>query len=273
MPPLICFSPNVIDHTFPKSNRELERTQTTLSSLTSSAQNDQCVILLTQALVDFILELEWTFCWEVMKRYPSAETIYRLLAELGLQPHGVIRIDVSRITDFHPHPLPKDTEANAFSLTWSRELGRLWKIHSEKLAHGRHCVGVACTLAFSGEGKGSYENPDKLPVFPLIGPQEIGALEDCFEWDLPSGIHKQRVSFDEARKRLPVLGGNVSEPKGSSHYQVRFAGARTWPLDRNIDPVPDDFLRELVPITGQPLEVIKYVLLNGDWPARVFRLR
>jgi hypothetical protein len=272
MPPLICFSPNVIDHTFPRSNQELEIVQQTLSSITSATQKEECVILLTQALVDFISELEWSFCWEVISRYPKVETVYRLLAELGLQQHGVLRINVAHVVEFGLHPLPKEIEPNAFSQTWSEELGRLWQLHSDRCNPGKSFIGVACTFAFGGQDKGTYDNPDNLPTFPLLGPGEIGVLEDSFEWDLPAGMHNRKVSFDDARKRISLLGGSVSKPKGSSHYQVRFAGARTWPLDHNIDPVPEDFLKELIPITGQELSVIKYVLLHGDWPKKILRL-
>jgi hypothetical protein len=273
MPPLICFSPNVIDQTFPRSNEELEMVQKTLSSLTSSAQDERCVILLTQALADFIIELEWNFCWDVVSRFPKVEIIYRLLAELGLQQHGVLRVDVANVNDFHNHPIAKQIEPTSFTMTWAQELGRLWKLHSARSSQGRFFIGVACTFAFSGEKKGTYENPEKLPVFPLLAPEELGILEDCFEWDLPAGMHNRTVRFEDARSRISLLGGRVFKPSGSSHYQVRFSGARTWPLDFNIDPIPDRFLKELVPITGQKLEMIKYVLLNGHWPKRIFRLR
>src|SRR5260370_25079949 len=106
MPPLVCFSANVIDHSLPRSNRDLDLVQKTLSSLTLAAEREECVILLTDALANFILGLEWTFCWEVIAKYPKVEIIYRLLAELGVQQHGVMRVNVEKISASHPHPLP-----------------------------------------------------------------------------------------------------------------------------------------------------------------------
>lgn len=272
MPPLICPSPNIVDHTFPRSNNELRLVQKALLKLTVIAEEEKCLILLTRVLSDFIVSLDQTFCWEVIERYPDVQIIYRVLAELGLQQHGVKRVDVSELQLVHTHPLPAGVESNAFSLRWTEELGRLWTLHSKNCAIGRYFIGIACTLAFAGQPKGNYENPDNLPTFPLVGPDETGNLDDSLKWDVPAGIGERKVSFKDAHNRIALLGGTVHKPTGSSHYQVRFEGARTWPLDVNIDPIPERFLKQLEPITGQKLEVIKYVLLNGVWPRRVPRI-
>ena len=65
----------------------------------------------------------------------------------------------------------------------------------------------------------------------------------------------------------------VENPTRGSHYKVRFPGRRSWVLDRNEDPLKDTFIKELVPITGYPFEVIKSALLYGDLPARTLRLQ
>jgi len=272
MAPLICPSPNVIDQTFPRSNEELELVTRALSGLILMAESEQCVILLTRVLSEFIIALDQTFCWEVIAQYPGVEFIYRTLAQLGLQQHGVHRVDVSLVQPTHAHPLPEGIESNEFSLKWADELGRLYTLHSESCSAGAFFIGIACTLAFAGEPKGSYANPDRLPVLPLVGPGEVSTLDDAFKWDIPPGFHTRKVSFRTALHRINLLGGLVTRPTGSSHYQVRFQGARTWPLDCNIDPVPDRFLKQLEPITRQEIDVIKYVLLNAEWPRRVLRL-
>jgi hypothetical protein len=272
MPPLICPSPNIVDHSFPRSNQELRLVQKALLKLTVIAEEEKCLILLTSVLSEFILNLDQTFCWEVIARYPGVQIIYRVLAELGLQQHGVQRVDVSAIPLVHCHPLPAGVESNAFSLKWSEELGRLFTLHSKNCSAGKFFIGVACTLAFAGEQKGTYENAANLPTFPLVAPDEVVDLDDSWEWDIPAGMHGRHVRFDDAYKHIVLLGGTVHKPTGSSHYQVRFEGARTWALDVNIDPIPDHFLKQLEPITRQKLEVIKYVLLDGRWPSRVPRI-
>jgi hypothetical protein len=272
MPPLISPSPNIIDHTFPRSNQELRLVQSALLKLTVIAEEEKCLILLTSVLSDFILNLDQTFCWEVIPRYPEVQIIYAVLAELGLQQHGVKRVDVAAIQLVHTHPLPAGIESNTFSLKWAEELGRLYTLHSTRCSPGKFFIAIACTSAFAGEQKGEYENTGNLPAFPLVGPDEIDDLEDSLEWDIPAGTREHRVSFKDAYNRIVLLGGIVQKPTGSSHYQVRFEGARTWPLDVNIDPIPDRFLKQLEPITRQKLAVIKYVLLNGKWPRRVPRI-
>lgn len=243
--------------------------QNALLKLTNLAEEEKCLILLTRVLSEFILNLEQAFCWEVVARYPEVQVIYRVLAELGLQQHGVRRVDVAVVKLVHTHPLPSGIESNTFSLKWAEEVGRLYTLHSERCSAGNFFIGVACTSAFAGEQKGSYENADDLPTFPLVGPSEVDDLDDSLEWDIPADTRNRKVSFNDAYKRIAFLGGTVHSPTGSSHYQVRFAGARTWPLDANIDPIPDRFLKQLEPITGQKLQVVKYVLLNGGWPKRV----
>ena len=123
------------------------------------------------------------------------------------------------------------------------------------------CCGVYFRFAL-----GKYANPEGLPCFPLIGPEGVGTLADSVEWDIPDGVSRMSISFDNAKNRIRLLGGKVNKPKGSSHYEVEFKGGRTWPLDVNYPEVPERYLKELIPITGQELDVIKYVLLYGKWP-------
>jgi hypothetical protein len=272
MPPLVCPSPNVVDQTFPRSNEELRLVQRALARLVLTAEEEECVILLTGALSDFIINLDQTFCWEVISRYPEVHIIYRVLAQLGLQQHGVRRVNVSAIKLVDKHPLPAGIEPNEFSTKWADELGRLYILHANGCSPGNFFIGVACTLAFAGENLGNYDNPTGLPALPLVGPNEVHHLDDEFEWDIPAGIHDRKVSFGDAYHHIRLLGGEVHTPTGSSHYQVRFKGARIWPLDVNLDPIPDPFLKQLEPITGQDIDVIKYVLLNGRFPKRVSRL-
>lgn len=234
--------------------------------------SENCVILLTQVLATFIIGLQENFCWEKMKTFPDLQIVYRALAEIGLQQHGVQQVNVSSVLNYAPHPIPTGLNVSDFAGQWSDELGRLLEIHSDCCARGRFFIGIACTLAFGGKTKGQYICPNGAQVFPLLGPSELESLENSMEWNVHDDIRRKSVSFDSARKHVGLLGGVVHKPTGSSHYQVRFAGQRTWTLDKNVDPLPDRFLRELREITGHDVSVVRYVLINGSWPDQISRI-
>ncbi len=273
MPPLLCPSPDVIDQTFPRSIDELRLLRKTLAEITDLIQLEKCRLILTDPIRDFIVGLESNFDWTQMGTYPELQVIYYLLGQLGLQQHGVQVVDVTYITEYSPHPLPSDCVACNAGADWSDELGRLLVVHSTRSTAGKFFIGVACTLAFAGKPLGKYDNPGNLPAFPLVGPQDVSDLDDSVVWVLPDDLHRRDITFNDAYSRIKLLGGAVETPRsGSSHYPVRFKGARTWPLDKNLAVIPDDFLRELVPITGYSLGVIKFVLLFGEWPDRASRI-
>lgn len=272
MPPLVCPAPDLIDQTFPRSAKELRLIRDALGTLVSATNEEACILLLTTTLSNFIVELEEKFCWEVVKIYPQVQVIYAVLAQLGLQQHGVKRVDVSDTHAGESHPLPIGTEDCPFSPKWATELGNLYVLHSQHCTRDRFFIGVACTSAFGGGIKGRYEAKNHAPRFPLIGPNEITTLDDSMKWDVPADIVGRNIGFKDAYKHVRVLGGDIRNPKGSSHYQVRFKGGRTWPLDANIDPVPNRFLSELQAITSLDLGVIKYVLIEGEWPRRASRI-
>jgi len=273
MPPLLCPSPDIIDQSFPRSNDDLDTVKAALGVLLDSIEEGLCTILLTQVLSEFIVQIvEETFAWEKLETYPDLHLVYRVLAEIGLQPRGVQRVNVSGVANYVAHPIPEGLECGDFAQRWSEEVGRLFVIHSQCCTRGEYFIGIACTLAFAGKTKGKYNNPDSAPTFPLAGPKEIKCLQDPLKWDIPDDMHRRNVSFKDAYRRIVLLGGNVHKPSGSSHYQVQFPGQRTWTLDRNTDPIPERFLRQLESITGEKVEVVKYVLLNGTWPQRIPRL-
>ena len=273
MPPLLCPSPIVLDQTFPRSVAELRLVGRALGNIQLLLEEERCRVLLTEVLRGFIVQMVGgPFDWSRVAEYPKLQAIYAVLAQFGLQQHGVQTVDVSQISEYQQHPLPADSTAAEFGPIWSDEIGRLLVLHSRHCSLGKFFIGVACTHAFAGEVKDKFENPDGLPTFPLVGPGDLGGLEDSLAWELPADLHQREVTFADAYKRISILGGEVRSPSGSSHYQVRFKCGRTWPLDRNLDRIPHRFLKELEPITGQGIDVIKYVLLFGEWPRRSPRI-
>ncbi|HEX3106353.1 MAG TPA: hypothetical protein VHQ22_18070 [Terriglobales bacterium] len=272
MAPFLCPSPNIVDHSFPRSVDELHLVRSALVRILRGIQNGEFIFLLTPPLRTFIHDAN-NFDWTRIGEYPELQVIYHIIAQLGLQPAGVLSIDVSEETPYIPHPVPEGCAEQGVAPQWADETGRLFTRHERmrRLDEGPF-IGVACTCAFAGEALGTYVNPDNVPHFPLIGPAEVLSLSDGEEWQVPEGIIRQSISFENAKNRIRLLGGTVTKPKGSSHYQVKFKGARTWPLDYNYRDVPEKYLRELEPITGVRLSVIKFVLLNGKWPEKKNRL-
>ena len=270
MPPIVCPSPDILDNTFPRSVGELRRVLSAVERLATMVQEERLILLLTTPLRAFIADD--LFDWTRMNEFPQLLDIYNVLIRLALQQSGVERVDLSGVTAHHAHPVPHGCENLLSAPPWAEEIGKLYVLHNERCNGGDPFVAVACTLAFAGEHLGAYSHSDGTAHFALIGPEDVAQLSDSVEWDLPDGIANRSVSFDQAKNRLRMLGGSVKKAKGSSHYQVKFAGERTWPLDKNYRFVPDVYLAELEDITHLPLSVIKFVLINGIWPGKRRRL-
>lgn len=273
MPPLVCPSPNILDQSFPRSREELRLVVRALGRITEGIQQQQFVLILTPPIREFIMDAS-VFDWSKVDEFPELQTIFYTVANLGLQQAGVRLLDLSQVEDYEPHPVPLDCLDGLLPESWSDELGRLYSVHQESLRPGdQGFVGVACTHAFAQEPLGTYDNPENRPSFPLVGPGQIGELTDSEAYDVPDDVSRRTVTFSQAKARIHFLGGVVTKPRGGSHYQVKFSGARTWPLDYNHQEIPDQYLRELEPITRLDLLVIKYVLLEGRFPERKQRLK
>ncbi len=273
MPPLLSPSPNLIDQSFPRNVAELQSITSALQRITEGVHEGTFSFLLTLPLRTFLQDGRVNFDWTKISEFQGLHTVYSALAQLGLQQAGVEVIDLSGVGEYRTHPLPRGTEPCPSAAMWADEIGRLRSVHDGCLPRdGTPFVGVACTTAFSGGCVGCYDNPQNEPCLPLVGPKEVEALSDSEEWDVDPGCRAWIVTFDEAKRNVKLLGGQVRKPGGSSHYEVKFSGQRTWPLDHNYREVPDPFLKELIPITGLPIEVIKYTLREGERPKRRKRL-
>jgi hypothetical protein len=103
-----------------------------------------------------------------------------------------------------------------------------------------------------------------------VGPASLSILSDAFEWEsIPGNINAKRVTVADAKKNLNLLGAvRIDAPKRGSHHKVGFRGQRSWTLDVNVDPLPDDYIKQLVPVTELPLEVIKTALIYGYMPKK-----
>jgi hypothetical protein len=268
MPPLVCPSPLMLDHSFPRSDSQLRIIAVSLGELERLIAEHRVEILLTASLRDFVELFEWQRSVDQMA---LARDIYAYCNLLFLAANaGCVMVDNPRVERPAVHPRPVGCEHDPLIDLWADELGRILVLH--RLAHpDGYFVAVACPYRFCGQPTPGYA--DEGSAFPLVGPDEVTNLEDAYGWTVPAEIRDARVSFHEAHRNLSAVGATrVDPPKGSSHYIARFPGARSWPLDRNTDPLPDRFLKELEPITGYPLAVIKYALKHGRLPQHVLRL-
>lgn len=274
MPPLLCPSPTLLDQTFPRSFEELRRVGIAFGSLQEMLENDSAHLVVTDSLADLVQLFDWQR-EDAQDEYPLLLTIFTLLTNWFLQQHErLVRIAVPPGLPFSPHPLPIGTDPRGLVDDWSSEVGALLALHASIASQGEFFIGIPCDSAFAGSALGSYSQSLAGAAFPLVGPREAVSLSDAYEWALPAGIRDRSISFKDALANCHCLGeATIDEPHGGSHYKVKFAGkARPWPLDRNVDPIPERFIRELVQITGYPFEVVISALSSGTLPHRRPRL-
>ncbi len=268
MPPLICASPTILDQSFPRNNQELDLIVSTLGTIQSLIENDEIHLILTKVLQDLLEAFNWE---QRVGQYPILRDIYRLLCQWFLQPHArLIQIDdqsISNINHYVSHPLPEGSQKCGLVEFWSDEVGKLLAIHDLCCPNNKFFIGIACESAFSGSDINKYDNPNNQRTFPLVGPENFNSLLiDAYEWDLPQDVHQKQVSLSDVKRNIFCIGGQEDRSKGD-HFIYVFEQARSWPLTLR-DPVPNDHLRQLVPITGFPLPVIKYALMNGELPIK-----
>ncbi len=268
MIPLLVPSPVLLDQSFPRNEAELLTAAVALGELESTLAANKAHLILTAPLQSLVED----FCWE-RETTPVLFELYTLLQQWFLQPHSALYI----VRNLPPapaakHPAPSSCTEGPLLDYWKEEAAKLLILHDSKCEPGVFFIGVTCASSFAGYAKSDYGNKLESRHFPLVGPKDLIILGDAYRWDLRTNIHGRPVSFSEAKKNIKALGGTIHNPSGGSHYRVTFHGTRSWTLDPNDDPVPDTYLDQLKAITGLPLGVIKYTLVNGRLPPRLFRL-
>lgn len=271
MPPLLCPSPRMLDHSFPQSDAELSSIALALGQLELVVQRQEGVIAITGTMRDFLEMFEWQGNGGLLSE------IYRycsLLFLVGGSGKASVSV-VPAVADGEPrrHPAPANTVQSALTDYWREELGAIFAMHESVTKKGSPpFIGVACASQFSGADSPGYETED-VKHFDLVGPRQLETLDDAFGWDVPAAATAQKVSFADAYRNLPALGcTSIDNPSGGSHYKANFAGKRPWILDPNTDPIPDRFLGELEHITGLPTAVVKHTLKTGSLPPRRLRI-
>jgi hypothetical protein len=274
MPPLLCLSPCLLDQSFPRDLDELQRVASALGELQQHLEKNEAHLVSTEPLEEIVEIFDWDYP-ELSRIYPLLQSIYDLLNQwFLLQNDRLVRIRAPEELAYQLHPIPEGTQNQGLVGDWSREVGKMFSLHSTCIRGRREFfIGVACDRAFADEKPGKYEDSN-AQAFPLVGPDTIRRLSDAYEWDVPHDIRSKSVRVRDAYKNCSALGAvNVEFPVRDSHYKITFRGGhRPWVLDENDDPVPPPYLRELIGMTGYPLEVIIYALINGEMPRHRLRL-
>lgn len=273
MPPLICGSPSILDQSFPRDENQLLAVADTLGQIANQLEENEIHLVLTRELAQFVLQFDWI---NRGHNYPLLIEIYNLLNQWFLQPNErLIQPDLSDITDYEIHPIPEGCSSAGLVNTWANEVGKLLWLHDQCCPSSSYFIGIACEKAYTGSPPQKYKYVEFQRRFPLVGPNEIPQLLiDAYVWEVESDIHRKKISFNRAYNNCRVIGAiGVEPPSSGSHYNIKFRKARSWPLDKNKDPIPDRFIKELVSITGYPLPVIKTALYTGTLPRKKLLLK
>jgi hypothetical protein len=270
--PLITPTPIILDHSFPRSDNELRTVAVALGEIIECIKKEEADLLLTDLLCmpcsdDFI-------GWQhYSKNMPLLLDVRKAICQWFLKPHsGLVKIDTSAISCDQPHPIPQSCNQCQVLDFWSDELGKVLHLHDLRQRTGYH-IGIACESAFSGGELGRYQGQPSGRYFPLVGPEDIQRLEKAYEWNVDCNIHRQHVRIREFEKNYILLGGiEIISSSSGSHDRVQFKNGASWTLDRNYDPILDQYLSQVENITGYPLNVIKHVLINGVMPDKLLKI-
>jgi hypothetical protein len=252
-----------LDQSFPRNEDELTISATALGELQGCIENNQIHLLMTDVLRDLVEDFDWA---SSNSRNLLGE-IRRMLALLFLQPHNrLVEIGLNDVEAGCPHPVPETMENQGLAEIWADEIGKLLVLHDKCNRGQGFFVGIADELAFADLEGGHYHNPTRQRTFPLVGPDDFGQLSDAYEWEIPSDIRRKPIRFADIKKNIGALGAiRIDEPRRDDHYKALFRHQRSWTF-KKLDQIPDRYLKELVPITGYPLDVIKAALITGVPP-------
>jgi hypothetical protein len=268
MPPMVCPSPVILDHSFPENRELLRDVLGALGSLQKHREEGELIIIASPIFPEFTSEINW----QKIDEYPELRDIERYLTQVFLQPNSsYFSVDTDVLALAPPHPLPDGCPQTELSKIWSDELGKIKRLHDSRAGHGPF-IGIACHRGFSGLPTGTYP-AGSPPALPIVGETEFKNLDSGLRYQTAANVLQQAVRYRDAYRNLKLLGGVISSTAEGSHYSVHFPNApRPWVLDYNIDPVSEDYLRQIPVLIGKPLDYVKHVLNYGSIPISVNRL-
>lgn len=269
MPPALCPSSRLVDQSFPRDLEDLRTVAAALGEIGVGLKQGEWVLVIPDVFVDYLDSFDWDKC----EQYQLLRDIYNLLLRWFTRGSAqVLIVDCTREPRDYSHPVPLGSDASSAAVElWSGQVGKLLSLH-EAAAFDKPFIGVACDKGFAGELCGAYEPPGQR-AFRLVDQSGARNLSDAFHWVTDSDINRRSPTVAQVEKSVSIWGGLVENPNGGSHYRVTFPnGDRPYVLDRNDDPQPDRYLKEICPLVGLPFDVVKHTLLNGTMPGRRFNL-
>lgn len=268
MPPLLCLSPRILDNSFPRSQEELIKVCVALGELNEYFREEKAFLIVTDLLKLFIEDFDWS----QGQNNGLLSVIHSLLDEWFLNTK--INTDDFGLGTICPikYPIPRNITSTKYVELWCEEVGKLLVKHDEYCRNNEFFIGVACENAFSGNGITEYENPDNLRVFPFIGPLNLSILDDAFIWDVSENDSTTKISINTLIRNYKFLGeARLEKPHRDDHCHIYF-GQYRWQFSLADDPIPDAYLKELIPILKVPLPVIKHILINQTYPLRKLKI-
>jgi hypothetical protein len=256
----------ILDHSFPRSEEELRIAAVALGNLFTAIDSERAAVGLTPPLQQFVEHFEW----QQEGVTQLLNEIYRYCSLLFLSPDTRVCMIRRLPQSPDPHPVPAECdEEEGLVGYWAEQLGSLLELHEAvRGPSDPYFVGVACSHSFAGKPSPGYSEASD-PHFPLVGPEALESLADAWEWSVPKVDYT--VTVDDCFRNLRVLGASIDPPSGGSHHKARFPNRRPWPVDPNVDPVPERFLGELAAIVELPKAVVKFALTQGALPPRRLR--
>lgn len=278
---LVCPSPQILDHSFPRTEDELEVIAISLGHIIEKLEEKNLALLHTNTLDDFISSYypDWN-------QYPMLRDVWVALNQLISHPsQELIYEDLLQVENYIPHLIPqkstskKDTES--LLDLWMDELGKILILHDQCIEKNEFFIGIACPYGFSGGELDTYDNPTDQRVFPLVGLETFEKfLVDADEWYIPikMDISNKSVDINNLERNYSVIGiSHIDSEKGrGSHRVLVIDGHRDIslpkPQRKGDKSVQDYVLKELAQTFNYSIDVIKYALIEGELPERRCKL-
>lgn len=275
MPPLVCLGPQLLDHSFPRSDIELYEVADALAEIDELRETHELCLALPGTLALFTEE----FCWDRPTQQKQLLDVHRYLAALFAHPsEGVERIDVDCVEDWVLHPVPAGCEREGLIAMWSEEVGRLIRRHDSSVSDGGYCIGIF--VGTSEAVRAGYDCESEVDrqarQFPLVDARGLTNLEDAYVWKIPADYARRTVKPRDVIANFRAIGAvELREPEGDDHYHVVFPprggqDKAKWQFAQNWSQLRDMHIAQLRRLTGLPAAAVKYGLLEGKDPREQF---
>jgi len=276
MPRHLILSPVTLDQGISREKESLQTIAVAVGKISELIEDDAALLVLTKLLIDFLLEWEW----DDESKNGLLNQIYGMLCNLFQKQDYYVKIDLSGVGEdkYERHPVTELMQSSQLWERWANEAGKLLSHHNMAVDDGVFCIGIPCEEDLAdGEGRCNHQSYPRGSGFPIIGRDDLfETLDDAFLWDVNRQEYQRReIRIRHIERNYKLLGAEEIRSPGKtagSHSKVKFPpGKGSWTLDLNHDPVLQKHLAELSRISGYPLHVMKYILIEGKKPEKKLR--